>query len=178
MRLISFLLIVFICLPAQSETFWVKVKAENKMDRSAIADLGVSIESVEKNYIVGFADAELVKALRQQGWLLQLRTLEQMTLEFPARDTIYHDYQEMNAKLAKLAKQYPDWVRVLTIGKSVQGRDINLIHITDHNDVATQKPVVAEYVLGADAVFPGTQDFEIRRDQVNGGIGIHTNILL
>ena len=56
---------------------------------------------------------------------------------FPAKDSRYHNYPEMVADINAVAAAHPDIVRVFSIGKSYQGRDIWAAKISDN--VATDE---------------------------------------
>jgi carboxypeptidase T len=57
---------------------------------------------------------------------------------FPAKDSLYHNYEEMVADIKAVAAAHPAIVRVFSIGKSYQGRDIWAAKISDN--VATDEP--------------------------------------
>jgi len=42
----------------------------------------------------------------------------------------YHNYKETNDLLLSLEKRFPDNAKVFSIGKSIEGRDLNIIHIS------------------------------------------------
>jgi carboxypeptidase T len=57
---------------------------------------------------------------------------------FPAKDSRYHNFEEMVADIKAVAVAHPGIVRVFSIGKSYQGRDIWAAKISDN--VATDEP--------------------------------------
>jgi len=57
--------------------------------------------------------------------------------DFPARDSRYHSYAEMVSEIHALETAHPNIVRVFSIGKSYQGRDIWAAKISDN--VATDE---------------------------------------
>lgn len=57
---------------------------------------------------------------------------------FPAQDSRYHSYAEMVSEITATAAAYPAIVRVFSIGKSYQGRDIWAAKISDN--VGTDEP--------------------------------------
>ena len=61
-----------------------------------------------------------------------------MVPNFPAKDSRYHNYPEMVADIQAVAAAHPSIVRVFSIGKSYQGRDIWAAKISDN--VATDEP--------------------------------------
>ena len=56
---------------------------------------------------------------------------------FPAKDSRYHDYAEMVATIQAAQTAHPDIVKVQSIGKSYQGRDIWAVKVSDN--VATDE---------------------------------------
>ena len=57
--------------------------------------------------------------------------------DFPAYDSGYHNWTEMVAQIMQAQADYPDIVKVFSIGKSFQGRDIWMAKISDN--VATDE---------------------------------------
>ncbi len=62
--------------------------------------------------------------------------------DFPARDSRYHNYSEMVADIRAVQTAHPDIVRVFSIGKSYQGRDIWAAKISDNVAVDEAEPEV------------------------------------
>jgi carboxypeptidase T len=58
--------------------------------------------------------------------------------DFPAKDSRYHSYAEMVQVLQDTQAAHPDIVKVVSIGKSYQGRDIWAVKVSDN--VATDEP--------------------------------------
>lgn len=52
--------------------------------------------------------------------------------DYPAKDSGYHNYPETVQLLRDTAAAHPDIVRVFSIGKSYQGRDILVAEVSDH----------------------------------------------
>ena len=61
---------------------------------------------------------------------------------FPAKDSRYHNYPEMVAEIQAVAKAHPGIVRVFSIGKSYQGRDLWAAKISDNVNVDEHEPEV------------------------------------
>ncbi len=58
--------------------------------------------------------------------------------DFPARDSLYHSYSEMVTEIHAVQTAHPTIVRLFSIGKSYQGRDIWAAKVSDN--VATDEP--------------------------------------
>jgi carboxypeptidase T len=61
---------------------------------------------------------------------------------FPAKDSRYHTYAEMTAEIHDVAAAHPDIVKVFSIGKSYQGRDIWAAKVSDHVDTDENEPEI------------------------------------
>ena len=75
------------------------------------------------------------------GWLLLgLAPAGSLAAEpnFPAKDSRYHNYPEMVDEIMQAEADYPDLVKVSSIGKSYKGRDIWVAKVSDN--VATDEP--------------------------------------
>jgi hypothetical protein len=62
--------------------------------------------------------------------------------EFPPGATGYHSYTEVTAEVAAAAAAHPDIVRLFSIGKSYQGRDLWAVKISDNVNVDEAEPEV------------------------------------
>ena len=124
----------------KANTFWVKAKATNKVERSRIADIGVSIEGVTQDYVTGLATAKERDALKKLGLLETSFAVDNGTLDFPTEDSNFHNYAEAKAFIDDLAGRFPNLLRVDAIGRSVEGREI--FHMRIGTDNLDQKPGV------------------------------------
>ena len=62
--------------------------------------------------------------------------------DFPAKDSRYHNYAEMVATLQAAQAAHPDIVKVISIGKSYQGRDIWAVKVSDNVETDEAEPEV------------------------------------
>ncbi|HET7026514.1 MAG TPA: M14 family zinc carboxypeptidase [Candidatus Limnocylindrales bacterium] len=62
--------------------------------------------------------------------------------DFPSSDAGYHSYAEMVSDIKATAAAHPDIVRVLSIGKSYQGRDIWAAKVSDNVGTDENEPEV------------------------------------
>lgn len=127
--------------PAQ---YWMKIKANNKYDRTRIADTGVSIETVKDDYVIAFGTESEMNNLKTLGLLQAASNLaleKQITpQDFPSQDQAYHNYAELTAELQKLAQEYPQIMQLSSIAKTLEGRDIWAVRITNDFAKADTKP--------------------------------------
>jgi carboxypeptidase T len=112
--------------------FLLKIKALDSFQRSLIADTGASIEELGDDYVVAIANFEERKSIKRKFEVLGESSLDldQILLDFPARDEAYHDYYEVEDELSNLVQEFPQDIEKLSIGKSVEGRDIWLLKIS------------------------------------------------
>lgn len=115
--------------PAEVETplYWMRLSAKNAQERTAIANTGVAIEVVNKDDVVVLGTESELNLLQKQN---KIQTFYKLSaLDFPAKDSNFHNYAELKAALELLAKTHPDIVTLGTIGKSVEKRDIFVLKI-------------------------------------------------
>lgn len=121
---------------AFAEMRFIQVAAQNKQARSQIADAGMSIEAVRSDSVWGFAQPEEIAALRARGFKIlgnfpreTARGGHQGMFGFPIADERFHTYAEVQGALRNLQSKNADIARVISIGKTVEGRDIWALHI-------------------------------------------------
>jgi len=61
---------------------------------------------------------------------------------FPTKDSRYHNFPEMVAEIKAAETSFPELVRVMSIGKSYQGRDIWAAKISDNVEVDEAEPEI------------------------------------
>ena len=81
--------------------------------------------------------AVLASGLAWSGAAVELASAATPEPNFPASMSGYHNYVEMVATIKQAAISYPSIVKVFSIGKSYQGRDIWAAKISDN--VATDE---------------------------------------
>ena len=144
--LLAVLSLLFIT-PANAEIRFIQVAAKNKFERSKIADLGMSIEAVRTDSVWGFAQDEEITELKARGFkILGIHSKEtargghQTGFGFPSGDARFHSYPEAESMLRSLQSKNADISRVVSIGKSIEGRDLWALHInTDPVALAESK---------------------------------------
>ncbi|MDG4858489.1 M14 family metallopeptidase [Streptomyces sp. T-3] len=112
----------------------------NKVSRTALAKVGVSIDESDGHVVVISARKAQVAQLKKLGYKLEplgapparLDGQEVTPLDFPPADSRYHNYAEMNTEINQRLQAYPNIMRKQVIGKTYQGRDIVAIKISDN----------------------------------------------
>lgn len=86
--------------------------------------------------------ASIVASLPVPGTPARPVAAEAAEPDFPITMSGYHNLLEMTAAIGQAAADYPSIVRVSSIGKSYQGRDIWIAKVTDRPDVEENEPEV------------------------------------
>ena len=97
---------------------------------------------VAEGYDIGeaaWADHVELYGTDRQARALALRGLQVVqplqVNDFPPEDSNYHNYAEMVADLQALAAAYPQFVHIISLGQSFEGRDLIGVRISnDAND--------------------------------------------
>ncbi len=84
----------------------------------------------------------LFAALTIAGFLLATLAPTASAADFPPSYSLYHTYPEMVAEIQQVAAAHPDIVKVFSIGKSYQGRDLWMAKVSDHVNVDESEPEV------------------------------------
>ncbi len=119
-----------------NEMKFVQIAAQTRESRSAIANQGVSIEFTRSDSVWGFATPQMIRSLKKDGFkILGVHAKEigrgghEGVLDFPRADAIYHNYTELTTDLQALERDHPDYAKLVSIGKSVENRDLWAIHL-------------------------------------------------
>jgi len=120
---------------------FVQISSKNKAERTQIADAGVSIEAVRSDSVWGFATREQLKDLQKQGFeilgdfdISVARGGHESGFDFPAKDAKFHNYAEVTGTLRMLVSSHADIAKLVSIGKTVEGREIWAVNINTSQD--------------------------------------------
>ena len=120
---------------------WVKIPAHTKEERTAIANQGLAIEQVADDYVIALMEESLLKKLKKSFQVsvhFPLHTSSNSpfkTLDFPKRDSNYHNYSEIEEFIDQLVSENKNIVSSHLIGKSLENRNIyHLIFSTDQKN--------------------------------------------
>ncbi len=104
--------------------YWMRLKAQNKDERSKIANLGLSIEGVIEDSVFVIGGEKDLAIAKKSGLLdTSFEITHENTRDFPPYDSQFHNYERLTQEIQKIASQYPSIVKLSTIGKSLEGRD-------------------------------------------------------
>jgi carboxypeptidase T len=144
-RIATALLMLFFFAPQartlDANLYWMKIRATDKFQRSVIASTGVSIEAIRDDFVAAIGNFEEKQALEKLGWVETSFVLTQ-EMDFPAKDEAFHNYTELTQAIQDMQKTYPQLLKVSSIGKSVEGRDIWALRISGDHANAEKLPAV------------------------------------
>lgn len=109
----------------------VKIYIASHDDVYKFNALGVGIEELRDGYIEARITQTKMEELTSLGWKVEAREEERAD---PKIVTAYHDYPWLTAKLDSVHAAYPAITKKISIGKSVQNRDLWAFLITDNPD--------------------------------------------
>jgi len=121
--------------------YWMKVRATDKFERSVIASLGVSIEVTRPDYVIAIGNYQELKRIEETGWLETSFPLTEEN-DFPAEDSVYHNYNEMLSTLQSLQQQNPEIMELRSIAKTHEKRDIWAVRISGDLKNGSQWPAI------------------------------------
>ncbi len=129
----------------------VRIHLKNPQEIRELQAMGLDLASRQGGE---FVDAVLSRAeeaaLAAAGFSLEPLTdpaaLARTTAQLSGDMGAYHTWQELGAELAALAESYPDIMRLTSIGRSVEGREIWAVKLSDHPDLEEDE---AEVLLTA-----------------------------
>lgn len=127
-------------IPEGADMQWAGIKAADKTERTELVNQGFSIENVVADTAYGFAPTDTLDSLRLQGYEVtaQVAVADLRPFDFPAADAPYHNYQEMNAALDQMVADFPGVAHKITLGKSLEGREIVGVRINPHAKDGTE----------------------------------------
>ncbi len=140
---------------SEESTFMIELEAKDALTRSKIASY-ISIDSIIGDRVYSVVNSFDLNNLRTTD--LEILTLEVLNdekvssyfesffsdvdadPEFPRGDEAFHTFKEIETELKQLADAHSGIAQVFSIGKSVEGRDIWALRISDGSDT---KPGIA-----------------------------------
>ncbi len=136
---LSFLVISHSARSLDQDRYWMKVEAKDKFERTALAEMGYAIDYVGDDYVIIVGGTDDRRRLADTKRLLVSFQIDQ-TKAFPRGDEAFHDYPELTAKVTQLTNAHPDISKLISIGQTVEGRDIWAVRISGDLATAPAKP--------------------------------------
>jgi carboxypeptidase T len=132
---------------AESSARYEVYDARTLAQRNLIAGTGAAIEGVEHSIVTVTATQSEVKALRALGFPVKPVPVDApsedvSTLDFPSRDSAYHNYAEMIAEVNAIVAKYPSIASKRVLGKTYENRDIVAVKISDNVATDENEPEV------------------------------------
>jgi carboxypeptidase T len=125
----------------ETKRYFVHLRGANYLERSQIANL-IHIDSIIEDSVYSLVNQHDLDQLKKElphlirnHHLYQPQIpksiLESDEYEFPVKDEKYHTYQEVIDEIDALVSKYPQLVKKLSLGKSVEGRELWGVRITN-----------------------------------------------
>lgn len=127
----AFFFVFSLPLSLQANMYWLELKAANVAERTALANQGYDIVSVESDRVIALVDEAKLQEAHASGLLLARYKESLSPFDFPSKDQNFHNYKELSDKLEKLAKDNPSLVALSSLGKSVEGRELWSVRISN-----------------------------------------------
>ncbi|MCK4526334.1 carboxypeptidase regulatory-like domain-containing protein [candidate division WOR-3 bacterium] len=131
-RIILILFIIPLLLSASRVRFRIK---EHK-EVYKLHEMGISVEELKDGWVVVRANDNQIRMLKEQGYTLF------PYIEPSYRTEEYHSYQQMVSKLDSLASEYPNIAKKISIGQSVQGRELWVLKLSDNPLIDEAEPEI------------------------------------
>lgn len=143
--------------PAPAHGVYDVLATDTVAERIRVANSGVDLLTASRASSRVVATPRQADALRAAGFrltsqgdfdaLLAARSgrgtnKPQRANDFPPGDEAYHTYTEATAKLRQAAADHSDITTLFSIGKSYEGRDMNVIKISDNAAIDENEPEI------------------------------------
>lgn len=137
LMVLSFVGMIAVAQAGQDTVVEVRLPDRAALDR--LSEAGFSIDDVRGLVAVVYATQEDLKRLSELGYDYYLAPEQPLPPEAKTPDG-YHNYAELTALLQGFATEYPELCRLESLGKSVQGRELWVMLITDNPDELEDEP--------------------------------------
>lgn len=106
-----------------------------------LVKLSLTIESVLGHEVRALLTPDEIRRLRSMGYSVErLPQVRPKSLGGKGPLGTYHDYAGLTDMLQQFATDYPDIIRLESIGQSVRGKELWITKITDNPDVEEDEP--------------------------------------
>lgn len=126
----------------------VKVSYKNQAQVNQLHDLGMDIWMVTSKHVLGQVDNQTFDRIQKSNLKLELISPQRGMTPRNSYDPKYHDVEELNAELKRLAAEYPQIAKLQDFGDSwekTQGkanRDLWIMNITGKGNGASKPGIV------------------------------------
>lgn len=125
--------------------FAVRVELRDRLvDLKTFYDLDLDVDGVFGTWARIYVIDEELDKLRALGYLANAidESSGDASTFAPPNQSVYHTYETLTSELQQIAADHPSIARLYSIGKSVQGRDLWIMKITDNPDAQEDEPEV------------------------------------
>ena len=113
----------------------VRIDIETHDEVYKLQRMGIPIENARLNWVETHLSPERISKLEKLGYNVTL-----LKTNYPKAG--YHDYGQLTAKLNSVNTAYPDITELISIGQSVEGRQIWAFKITDNPDIEENEATI------------------------------------
>lgn len=111
-----------------SDKIAVRIDIESHDEVYKLHSMGIVIENARENWVETHLTPEMINELEAMGY-----KVTELPVSFVKPG--YYDYEQLTAKLYSIEATYPDITELISIGQSVEGREIWALKITDNPDI-------------------------------------------
>lgn len=112
---------------------WAEFEVSGKAQRNALVDAGISLEEIKPGRAAGFATPKSLERAAKKGLKPAVKVSARARfgkLDFPEKDSIFHNYKEVEAEMRGIAGRAPEVASVFSIGRTTLGKDMLAIRLT------------------------------------------------
>jgi carboxypeptidase T len=143
---------------AGEKLYFVQLKASNSKERSELARI-IHIDSFQEKSVSSVVRERTYKELKEKFSKRILKsylykelssTMANKRIEygFPKNYELYRDVNEVNADLKKWAKEYPHIVKMKSLGKTYEKRDVWVMEITGYKGPKKESQLAGSLMVG------------------------------
>ncbi|MFH1314665.1 MAG: M14 family zinc carboxypeptidase [Candidatus Eisenbacteria bacterium] len=128
-----------------SDKFPVEIRVADRESVSRLASLGIDIDAVEEGVVRAYVNQTELESIELLGYAVepvpnQALRMWRLLEEAEGEKDTYHDYDAMTTYLQGVVTDHPTTTRLVSIGQTVQGRELWFIKITDNPDAEEDEP--------------------------------------
>lgn len=117
-----------------SELFFIRATAQDAAERTRIANAGIAIDAVFSDSISFVGTQRDIDALKDLGVPFEITSMPDRA-GFPTADSAFHDHAETLAALDKIVKDHPNIATRVSVGKSLEGRELAGVRLSSAANV-------------------------------------------
>jgi carboxypeptidase T len=122
-------------IPYPEKSHYIEVEAKDKVTRSLVTRLGYSIDEVLSDKIFFIGHPSDVEKLAKLNLKAKAHPLQERWFDFETQtlNSRYTTYEEVVQQLQDLEKNYSGLATLLSLGKSLENRDVPLLRISSRS---------------------------------------------